>query len=94
MSSLPQALREDLERQEEGRARDAERLKSAHAQEVERLQRELVSGREGLRMELAQMHMEKFSAMATELSNTHMVSTPTTNYIDNEKCVWGGRAFS
>ena len=78
-----------MEHQEEGHAQDVERLKSAHGQEVERLQTELVAGREGLRMELAQMHMGKFSAMATELSNAHKVCTPATNYIiDNEE--WGG----
>lgn len=31
------------------------------------------SVREELRKELAQLHMEKFSAMATELSHTHQV---------------------
>uniref|UniRef100_A0A4W5KUS0 ELK domain-containing protein n=1 Tax=Hucho hucho TaxID=62062 RepID=A0A4W5KUS0_9TELE len=57
-------------------------LEAEHKQEVERersrLNQEVVrdgleqqSVREELRKELAQLHMEKFSAMATELSHTH-----------------------
>ncbi|XP_056446115.1 pericentrin-like [Gadus chalcogrammus] len=82
-----QALRDDMEYQEESHTQDVERLKAAHAQELERLQTELVSGREGLRMELAQMHMGKFSAMATELSNAHKVDlSAQKEALDAEHC--------
>lgn len=62
-----------MERLDKSHAQEVERLTSAHAQEVARLQTELVSSREELRRELAQMHMVKFSAMATELSHAHKV---------------------
>lgn len=42
-------------------------------QEVECDGLEQQSIREELRKKLAQLHMEKFSAMATELSQTHQV---------------------
>lgn len=42
-------------------------------QEVECDGLEQQSIREELRKKLAQLHMEKFSAMATELSHTHQV---------------------
>lgn len=49
------------------------RQKSEHRQLIERHTREHLSLKEALRKELAQVHMEKFSAMAAELSCVHKV---------------------
>lgn len=47
--------------------------KSEHGQVMERQAAEHLSMKEELRKELAQLHMEKFSAMAAELSHVHKV---------------------
>lgn len=55
------------------------RQKSEHRQIIERNTAEHLSRKEALRKELAQVHMEKFSAMAAELSHVHKVkNTPIT----------------
>lgn len=50
-----------------------ESQKAEHRKELERQRAEQLSIREELRKELAQVQMEKFSAMATELTHAHMV---------------------
>lgn len=56
-----------------------------HRQIVERQTAEQVSLKEDLRKELAQVHMEKFSAMAAELSHVHKVkNAPTTQLFELE----------
>lgn len=49
------------------------RQKSENREKIERHTAEQLSIREELRKELAQMHIEKFSAMAAELSHVHKV---------------------
>lgn len=49
------------------------RHKSEYRQLIERHTAEQLSLKEALRKELAQMHMERFSAMAAELSHVHKV---------------------
>ncbi|XP_072539723.1 pericentrin isoform X2 [Salminus brasiliensis] len=46
-------------------------LKQQHAEEMERIREEELSVREKLRQELTLVHMDKFSAMATELDHAH-----------------------
>lgn len=48
--------------------------KSEHRQIIERHTAEHLSLKEALRKELAHVHMEKFSAMAAELSCVHKVN--------------------
>lgn len=57
------------------------RQKSEHRQLIERHTREHLSLKEALRKELAQVHMEKFSAMAAELSCVHKVKKSSSNSI-------------
>lgn len=55
------------------------RQKSEYRQLIERHTAEQLSLKEALRKEVAQVHMEKFSAMAAELSHVHKVKiTPIT----------------
>lgn len=49
-------------------------LNSEHKQVIEHHTAEQLSIREELRKELAHVHMEKFKAMAAELSHVHKVS--------------------
>lgn len=49
------------------------RQKSENRERIERHAAEQLSIREELRKELAQMHIDKFSAMAAELSHVHKV---------------------
>ncbi|MCI4375904.1 hypothetical protein PGIGA_G00114810 [Pangasianodon gigas] len=46
-------------------------LEQQQAKEIERVKQEELTIREELRKELARVHMDKFSAMATELSHAH-----------------------
>lgn len=56
------------------------RQKSEYRQLIERHTAEQVSFKEALRKELAEVYMEKFSAMAAELSHVHKVKyTPLTS---------------
>ncbi|XP_042179861.1 pericentrin-like isoform X7 [Oncorhynchus tshawytscha] len=66
-----QTLRDQKSALEAKHKQEVERERSRLNQEVERDGLEQQSVREELRKELAQLHMEKFSAMATELSHTH-----------------------
>lgn len=58
---------------EERHRQDLNRQKVEHKQKMEHHHAEQLSIREELRKELAQLHMEKFSAMAAELSHVHKV---------------------
>ncbi|XP_052355300.1 pericentrin-like isoform X4 [Oncorhynchus keta] len=66
-----QTLRDQKSSLEAKHKQEVERERSRLNQEVGRDWLEQQSVREELRKELAQLHMEKFSAMATELSHTH-----------------------
>lgn len=68
-----QALREEIGQLGEKRQRDLNCQKSEHRQEMEKYAAEQLTLREELRTELAQVHVEKFSAMAAELSQLHKV---------------------
>lgn len=68
-----QALREEIGQLEEKHRRDLDYQKSEHRQEMEKCAAEQLVLREELRKELAQVHIEKFSAMAAELSQLHKV---------------------
>lgn len=63
MVQLENKHREELSRQ-----------KSEYRQLIERHTEEQLSLKEALRKELAQVHMEKFTAMAAELSHVHKVN--------------------
>lgn len=58
---------------EERHHQDMTRQKSEHKHTVERHAAEQGVVREELRKELAQVHLEKFTAMAAELSHVHKV---------------------
>lgn len=64
-------------RLEESHRQDLNRQNLEHRQIMERHAAEQQSIREDLRKELAQVHIEKFSAMAAELSHVHKVRTGT-----------------
>lgn len=49
-------------------------LEQRQANEIEKVKQESLTLREELRKELARVHMDKFSAMATELGHAHQVS--------------------
>lgn len=70
-------------RLEESHRQDLNRQNLEHRQIMERHAAEQQSIREDLRKELAQVHIEKFSAMAAELSHVHKVRTGTQplNYL-------------
>lgn len=70
---LSQTLRDEMVQLEERYHQDVNRQKSERKQLMERHAAEQLSIREELRKELAQVHMEKFSAMAAELSHVHKV---------------------
>lgn len=63
-----QAVRDE----KEGELRD---LQERYTREIERLRKEEQTIREDLRIELAKVHMDKFSAMTRELHQAHQVST-------------------
>lgn len=59
------------------------RQNSEYRQRIEHHTAEQLSLKEALRKELAQVHMEKFSAMAAELSHVHKVkNTPITQFLE------------
>lgn len=70
-----QTLCDEMTGLKEKYQQDLIRLKSEQKQLTERHGAEQLSVREELRKELAQVHMEKFKAMAAELSHVHRVST-------------------
>ncbi|XP_053540107.1 pericentrin isoform X5 [Ictalurus punctatus] len=63
-----QAVREE---KEEALRELGASLEQQQAKEIERVKQEELAIREELRKELARVHMDKFSAMATELSHAH-----------------------
>uniref|UniRef100_A0A3B4ULN8 Pericentrin n=1 Tax=Seriola dumerili TaxID=41447 RepID=A0A3B4ULN8_SERDU len=72
---------------EERHRQDLNRQKSEHRQIIERHAAEELSIREELRKELAQVHMEKFSAMAAELSHIHKTELAVQkDALDTEHC--------
>lgn len=77
-----QALREQIEQLKEKQQQDLESQKSEHGQEMEKYAGEQLALREELRQELAQVHMEKFSAMAAELSQLHKVRNTAACFLD------------
>lgn len=66
-----QAVREE---KEEALRELGASLEQQQAKEIERVKQEELAIREELRKELARVHMDKFSAMATELSHAHQVN--------------------
>lgn len=68
-----QTLRDEMVQLEEQYRQDLNRHTSEHTQQMEHHAAEQLSNREELRKELAQVHIEKFSAMAAELSHVHKV---------------------
>ncbi|KAL3049419.1 hypothetical protein OYC64_008805 [Pagothenia borchgrevinki] len=82
-----QALRDEIIQLEERHCRGLNLQKSEHRQVMERHASEQLSIREELRKELAQLHIEKFSAMAAELSHVHKTElTAQKEALDIEHC--------
>ncbi|XP_010784783.1 pericentrin [Notothenia coriiceps] len=82
-----QALRDEIIQLEERHRRGLNLQKSEHKQVMERRASEQLSIREELRKELAQLHIEKFSAMAAELSHVHKTElTAQKEALDTEHC--------
>ncbi|XP_056248818.1 pericentrin isoform X1 [Seriola aureovittata] len=82
-----QTLRDEKLQLEERHRQDLNRQKSEHRQIIERHAAEQLSIREELRKELAQVHMEKFSAMAAELSHIHKTELAVQkDALDTEHC--------
>ncbi|XP_011617110.2 pericentrin isoform X3 [Takifugu rubripes] len=82
-----QALRDEMVQLKNKYQEELGRQKSEHRQIIERHTAEHLSLKEALRKELAQVHMEKFSAMAAELSCVHkseMVAQKEA--LDTEHC--------
>lgn len=69
----PQTLQDEKTELEERHQQELARQQLEHKQIMERHSTEQLSIREELRKELAQVHLEKFSAMAAELSQVHKV---------------------
>ncbi|XP_071063370.1 pericentrin isoform X2 [Pseudochaenichthys georgianus] len=82
-----QALRDEIIQLEERHCRGLNLQKSEHRQVLERHASEQLSIREELRKELAQLHIEKFSAMAVELSHVHKTElTAQKEALDTDHC--------
>ncbi|XP_051244571.1 pericentrin isoform X2 [Dicentrarchus labrax] len=82
-----QTLRDEMVQLEERHRQDMNRQKSEHKQTMERHSAEQLSMREQLRKELAQVHIEKFSAMAAELSHVHKTELAAQkDALDTEHC--------
>ncbi|KAK9534370.1 hypothetical protein VZT92_009414 [Zoarces viviparus] len=82
-----QTLRDEVVQLEEGHRQDMTVQKSQHKQIMERHGAEQLSVREELRKELAQVHMEKFTAMAAELSHVHKTELAAQKEaLDTEHC--------
>lgn len=56
-------------------------MEQQQAREIERVKQEELAIREELRKELAWVHMDKFSAMATELGHAHQVRELLSTYV-------------
>nr|XP_046269155.1 pericentrin isoform X2 [Scatophagus argus] len=82
-----QTLRDEMMHLEERHREDLNRQRSEHRQIMEHHATEQLSIREELRKELAQVHIEKFSAMAAELSHVHKSElTAQKEALDTEHC--------
>ncbi|XP_038584251.1 pericentrin isoform X3 [Micropterus salmoides] len=82
-----QTLRDERVHLEERHHQELTRLKSEHRQLMERHSAEQLATREELRKELAQVHIEKFSAMAAELSHVHKTELAAQKEaLDTEHC--------
>ncbi|XP_071373521.1 pericentrin isoform X2 [Centroberyx affinis] len=82
-----QTLRDEMVQLEERHRHEVNRQKVEHRQIMERHHAEQLSIREELRKELAQVHMEKFSAMAAELSHVHQTELSAQKVaLDTEHC--------
>uniref|UniRef100_UPI0037E7F2AE pericentrin isoform X2 n=1 Tax=Semicossyphus pulcher TaxID=241346 RepID=UPI0037E7F2AE len=82
-----QSLRDETVRLEERHLQGLNHQKSEHRQLMERHATEQLSIREDLRKELAQVHIEKFSAMAAELSHVHKTELAAQKEaLDTEHC--------
>ncbi|XP_028420872.1 pericentrin isoform X5 [Perca flavescens] len=82
-----QTLRDEILQLEERYLQNLNLQKAQHKQIMERHAAEQLSVREDLRKELAQVHMEKFSAMAAELSHVHKTELATQKEaLDTEHC--------
>ncbi|XP_029937869.1 pericentrin isoform X2 [Myripristis murdjan] len=82
-----QTLRDEMVQLEEKHCQEVNRQKAEHRQMMERQHAQQLSIGEELRKELAQVHMEKFSAMAAELSNVHQTElSAQKEALDAEHC--------
>ncbi|XP_031703854.1 pericentrin [Anarrhichthys ocellatus] len=82
-----QMLRDEMVQLEERHRQDMTLQKSQHKQIMERHGAEQLSVREELRKELAHVHMEKFTAMAAELSHIHKTELAAQKEaLDTEHC--------
>ncbi|XP_078134423.1 pericentrin isoform X2 [Sander vitreus] len=82
-----QTLRDEILQHEERYLQNLNLQKSQHKQIMERHAAEQQSIREELRKELAQVHIEKFSAMAAELSHVHKTELAAQKEaLDTEHC--------
>ncbi|KAM3870972.1 pericentrin [Diretmus argenteus] len=82
-----QALRDEMVQLEEKHRQELNHQRAEHRQIAERHHAEQLSVRDELRKELAQVHMEKFSAMAAELSHVHQAELSAQKQaLDAEHC--------
>ncbi|XP_030299600.1 pericentrin isoform X3 [Sparus aurata] len=82
-----QTLRDEMVQLEESHRQDLNRQNLEHRQTMEQHIAEQLSIREDLRKELAQVHIEKFSAMAAELSHVHKTELAAQKEaLDKEHC--------
>ncbi|XP_047200841.1 pericentrin isoform X3 [Girardinichthys multiradiatus] len=82
-----QALRDEINQLEEKHRQDLISMSSEHKQLMEIQAAEQLSIREELKRELAQVHMEKFKAMAAELSHVHKIELAAQKEtLDTEHC--------
>ncbi|XP_067335427.1 pericentrin isoform X2 [Channa argus] len=82
-----QTLRDEMVQLEKQHCESLSRQKSEHRKIMELHSAEQLSVREEFRKELAQVHMEKFSAMAAELSHVHKIELAAQKEaLDTEHC--------
>ncbi|XP_065822477.1 pericentrin isoform X2 [Labrus bergylta] len=82
-----QTLRDEMMQIGERHRQELNHQKSEHRQLMARQAAEQLSIREELRKELAQVHLEKFSAMAAELSHVHKTELAAQKEaLDTEHC--------
>ncbi|XP_047193520.1 pericentrin isoform X4 [Scophthalmus maximus] len=82
-----QTLRDEMVQLDERHCQDLNHHRSDSRQIIERHAAEQLSIREEVRKELAQVHVEKFSAMAAELSHVHKIELAAQKEaLDTEHC--------